>query len=68
MAVVIAAALVLFATEFISLFQLRKEARELLSDELIYIEDAHKYSYIEEDYNGVDLEILDFDDELRYAI
>ncbi len=67
MAVVIAAALVLFATEFISLFQLRKEARELLSDELIYVEDAHKYSYIE-DYNGVDLEILDFDDELRYAI
>ena len=68
MAIVVAAALVLYGIEFISLIQLRREAKELQNEDLAYLEDAFRYTYIEEDFEQVEEEFLKLKDDLKYAI
>ncbi|SFI11299.1 hypothetical protein SAMN04487830_1236 [Pseudobutyrivibrio sp. OR37] len=68
MAVVIIAALVLYVVEFVTLAQLHKEANELKNDDLVFLENAFGYTYIDEDFEQVEAEILKLKEELRYAI
>ena len=68
MAIVVVAALVLYGIELISLVQLRREAKELQNEDLAYLEDAFRYTYIEEDFEQLEAEILKLKADLRYAI
>ena len=68
MIVVITALIVLYGIELISIIQLKRGDKEAELDNIVYLEDAHRFKYIEEDCANVHVEVINLRDDLTYAI
>ncbi len=64
MILVFFAATVLFGIEFVSLYELKKEANALRQQAPVLIEDTYRYNFVEADYERVEAAIIRFAEEV----
>ena len=65
MMIVVLAATVLFGIEFVSLYELKKEAKALRCQAApVLIEDTYRYNFVEADYERVEAAIIRFAEEV----